>query len=115
MRNIPDLICELVENDIAVSLHKDGWHVHGFYKSGHITLTPTVNDMGPESMYTATARYDERTSICSLHDLVGLNFDWWQRSKDRAPSWEQPDAMWVDLLVKEGFVEKQTVVQYVVK
>jgi hypothetical protein len=72
---IPSFIQEIVEADIEVGLRKGGkFHIGGFYKSGGITLECDGN------CWKAVARYNEITTIETLHDIVGLNYHWWLRS-----------------------------------
>lgn len=102
--NIPDFIEELVEAGIDVFLQKGGkFYIEGFYKSGSITIEWDT------SQWVACARYNEVTRIDTLQDLVELNYDWWQRSKDRCEGWEQPNDKWVPLLLKYGYIKAKTV------
>jgi hypothetical protein len=102
--NIPSFIEELVEEGIPVTLQKGGsFHIEGFYKSSGVTVQ--LEDDG----WVAVARYNEVTQIETLHDLVGLNYHWWQCSKDRFDGWSQPESAWVPLLLKFGYIKEKTI------
>lgn len=79
--------------------------VPGFYKSGHITLKY-------DEVLTATDRYGQETTLLYFTDLLALNLEWWERSKDRASTWNEPDPIWADLLERFGFIVKETVTVY---
>jgi hypothetical protein len=102
--NIPSFIEELVEEGIPVTLQKGGsFHIEGFYKSSGVTVQ--LEDDG----WVAVARYNEVTQIETLHDLAGLNYHWWQCSKDRYDGWAQPDPRWVPLLLQFGYIKEKTI------
>lgn len=106
----PGILAELIQSGVQVLVTKNSFVLGGFYKSGDIQLRRLAGD---RTSYTAFDRYDCETTINELRDLVEMNFDWWQRSKKRGnPGWEQPNEMWIPLLVKFGFVAKQTVDVY---
>lgn len=123
---IPDLIFELLDADIPVSLQLEvvGHRAHimyivdGFYKSGTIKIrelmsTEVEADTLGGPLYRTYARYDERIDISSLEELTRINAAWWQRSRDRADGWKQPSEKWIPLLERFGFIkaESQTVYQ----
>jgi hypothetical protein len=102
--NIPDFIEQLVEADIEVVLRKGGkFYIKGFYKSSGITV------QWDSVCWVATARYNEVSQIDNMHDLVCLNYSWWQRSKDRFDGWSQPESAWVPLLLKFGYIKEKTI------
>jgi hypothetical protein len=118
---IPEIIVTLVQNEIPVSIVQKeidgekqiGFEVDGFYKSGTVFLLPTS-----DRTFTAISRYNERTDIAFIEDLVALNYEWWDRSKDRGfDGWKSPDCRWMALLEKGGYVktEMQKVVVPLVK
>lgn len=77
--------------------------VEGFYKSGEITLAP-VTIPGKAELFIAHSRYGQDDRIFALEDLVLLNFDWWQKSKDRFEGWAQPDPKWAPLMLTQGLL-----------
>lgn len=105
MRTIPQFIEELLEAGIEVGLTSEGFTVGGFYKSGEVKLVPSDVD----SVWICHQRYNETNSVKDLQDLVGINYYWWVRSKNRSPYWEQPDSKWAPLLVKFGYVKEKIV------
>lgn len=105
-RIIPSFIQELLEAGITVELTSDSFLVHGFYNSGVVE----VKCQG-ESDWFATDRYHNVTSIEDVQDLVALNVQWWQSSKDRYVGWNQPDSQWLKLLVQYEYVQAKVVPQ----
>lgn len=109
------IIDQLVRTGISVvvSFNKEEdrieYIVDGFYKSGTIKLIDE-GDGNDENFLTAIARYDERTTISSVRDLVKLNYDWWQSSRDRFDGWKDPNIMWIPLLLDYSFI--QTITTY---
>lgn len=85
-RLIPSFIQELLEHDIPVSLTKDGFVVEGFYKSGTIEI-----QCRNEADWYAVARYQEKTDVEDIQDIVAINHLWWLRGKERYEGWSQPD------------------------
>ena len=79
------------------------YQIDGFYKSGTVTLVP----LG-EGRYQVRARYDEISEIDSFEDLVGINAQWWERSRTRSDGWEAPHPKWVGDLVRCGYVHVET-------
>lgn len=99
---------ELVRHEESVS--GLAYKVLGFYKSGSVLLIPRAS-----GDLLAISRYDERTELDNFRDLVSLNYDWWERSKDRAPSiWGTPEDCWADWMVEFGYIKRtvRTVVEY---
>lgn len=104
---IPDFIEELVEAGISVTLQKGNkFRIEGFYKSSGVTIE-NINAFQQE--WVANARYNEVTRIESLRDIVELNYYWWDRSKGRSEYWEQPDPLWVPLLLQFKFIAAKTI------
>jgi hypothetical protein len=105
---IQEIVKELVKRHIQIELQYDSpsdsvaYIVHGFYKSGTITL------IEQNGLIMACSRYDEKTEITQLRDLAYLNLDWWRRSKDRNDFWANPDGAWVGLLEEFNLVTKKT-------
>lgn len=103
--NIPTFIEELVEAGIPVTLQKGGsFYIEGFYKSGGVTVERyTKND------WQLVARYNETTHIDTLDDIVEINYNWWQRSKERNEFWQQPDPAWIPLLIQFEFIKEKNI------
>ena len=101
------IIKDLLESGISVRMdfNKETkqveYVVDGFYKSGEIKIIET------EGKLTAHARYNEVTEIDSLDDIIELNYIWWDSSKDRFEGWKTPDARWLPLLLKKGWVTEE--------
>jgi len=104
MTNKNDLLEELLEADFTYTVSKAGVYLDGFYKSSGVTLV--FDDVKQE--WVATARYNEKTVVESLDDLVHLNYQWWQYSKDRYDGWVAPEEKWLPLMVKLGLVTVKT-------
>ena len=102
------IIEELVRAGVSVTVSYDKtqnklqYEVPGFYKSGSVLLFET------DSGLIASARYSEVTAIKTLRDLIWLNYDWWQRSKDRFDDWKNPDPIWIPLLLNAGLIKSET-------
>jgi len=103
-RIIPSFIQELLEADIPVSLTKDSFIVDGFYKSGTVEIK-----CRNEADWYAVARYQEKTDIEDIQDLVALNYYWWQSGKERYEGWNQPNSRWLPLLVQYGYVTAKVI------
>jgi len=106
--DIMDIINELVSNGISVRLEykiqtrESSFIVDGFYKSGEVNLVKQ------DGKVIAHARYDEKTEIDSLRDIVELNYNWWLKSKERFEGWKNPDPKWIPLLEKFNFITRKT-------
>jgi len=74
--------CEFVPNRGFV------YEVDDFYKSGSITIEEENGKL------IATARYNEKTEIEDPKDIVALNYEWWNYSKDRFDGWKEPSENW---------------------
>lgn len=100
------IIEQVLENEIPVTLrmnritHKVEYIIEGFYKSDTVKLTEEADHL------LAIARYDERTEIYSLYDLVKLNYRWWNFSKDRFNDWASPCVYWIPLWIKAGLIKE---------
>lgn len=77
--------CEFVPNRGFVYEAKD------FYKSDTVTIEEE------DGKLIATARYNEKTEITCPKDIVELNHDWWEYSKDRFDGWVRPTNEWKKL------------------
>ena len=98
-----NIIEELLKEMVSVEVEYDPkmgivYILHGFYKSDTVKLIE--NESG---ILIAYARYNEKTVIESVKDIVKLNYDWFSFSEDRHSSWSTPDNRWFNLLVKYGF------------
>ena len=98
------LLNEIVKSEIELTVSKNGITIVGFYKSSGILLTSLDN-----GTLLATARYDEKTIIETLDDLVALNYKWWQYSISLG--WTDPEEAWLPLLVASGRVKVKTTIE----
>ena len=80
--------CEFVPNRGFV------YEIDGFYKSDTISIEEV------DGKLIATARYNEKTQINEPKDIVKLNHQWWDYSKDRFDGWKYPLPIWKDLFDK---------------
>lgn len=109
------IIKDLLKSGIKVTMEHNPesnsieYIIDGFYKSGSVRLMECGDE---EATMVAISRYEERTYIDSVQDIIQLNYDWWQRSKDRFDGWINPDPSWLPLLLKAGLVKEKTVKQY---
>ena len=92
------IILDLLKNNISVAFSYNyetseiEYTIDGFYKSGMVLLIERGEKL------IATSRYNEQTDIINLIDLVQLNYNWWDTSKDRFSGWKNPDPKWIPLL-----------------
>lgn len=105
------LIKELLNKGIpisGVSLIDDelAYEIPGFYKSGTITL------FTKDDKIFAKARYNELTEIHGFENLVRLNYEWWDYSKDRFEGWKTPDGNWLPYLIEFNLVTRQEQIVY---
>lgn len=70
------------------------YEIDGFYKSGNISIEEI------DGKLIATARYDEKTEITEPRDIVILNLEWYNYSKDRFEGWSTPSDFWINLYNK---------------
>lgn len=70
------------------------YEVEGFYKSDTISIEEE------DGVLIATSRYDEKTQINEPKDIVQLNYEWWNYSKDRHDTWKYPSITWQKLFQK---------------
>ncbi len=106
---LPRLIRELIENDIPVTLSKDGYILEGWYEHGKVTLNSKRSTVEQgTTIWTLTSRYGQigSCSIYSLGNLVSLHFGVWQIYQDRCNDWKQPQKLWIPLMVKFGCIEE---------
>lgn len=80
--------CEYIHNSGFV------YEIDGFYKSGTISIEEI------DGKLIATARYNETKEIVTPKDIVELNYQWWEYSKDRFDGWEIPSEIWKNLFDK---------------
>ncbi len=118
LKQLNPILAELVAKGVPITFTKDAIVVPGFYKSDTVKLRSDDADLHPESdvepPLVATDRYGKDTKITQLDDLVELNFEWWEASRDRGnPGWTKPDPNWVPLLTEHGFIEARQDVTYV--
>jgi len=99
------LLSELAVNGIYAIIklndktnHKE-FYIDGFYKSGLIRL----DKIGGKIF--AYSRYNTKTEIKSLKDLILLNYLWWEYSKNMFFGWALPNCFWLPLLRKEGLID----------
>ena len=110
------IIEEIVKNGIPLEMRYDKekdkiiYRIDGFYKSSGIDL----EEKDGEEVLIATARYNEQTIVEKFYDLVSLNYDWWNYSKDRNEFWKNPESIWLPFLMDMGLVKRtvETVVKY---
>ena len=111
---INNIIKELLKHKINVEIEINPinenliYKINGFYKSGLIQLEEINGEL------IATARYNEKTDINELRDLVYLNYKWWNLSKERYDGWKNPDQNWISLLEEYNFITKkiETIITY---
>lgn len=102
------LIRELLEKGFIInglSLLKSGeiaYEMDGFYKSSGIKLYHDSNYIYALARYGEISELDESDPFDSL---VYLNYEWWQKSKDRYEGWNSPDVDWLPYLVEKGLVK----------
>jgi hypothetical protein len=105
---IEEIINELLDNNIEITMKKSGdnirYHLPGFYKSsGSVYL---VEENGHVYCYQ---RYDKKTPIGDMIDVLYVNRLWWNITKERNPGYIiEIDEEWKELLVKHGVVKEET-------
>jgi hypothetical protein len=84
-------VCVVSENCFTVG---------GFYKSGTVEVDIKYDQI--------TARYQEINDFSDdlEYMLTRVNYEWWQKSKNRYEGWENPSEQWVPLLIEHGFITK---------
>lgn len=99
----PHVIAELIAAGVEVLVRKNSFVLAGFYKSGEVQLMS-----GPDGKLIAIDRYSATVQINELRDIVELNFDWWDRSRNRGvDGWKNPCDMWLPLLKRFNFVTQR--------
>lgn len=83
------------------------YSIDGFYKSGNIKLIE--NNYG---VLISHSRYDTANEIKSFNDIVRLNYEWWELSKNRFIDWSEPDSMWLPHLLELGLVDEKIIKKY---
>jgi len=116
MNNLIKLVRELLEkvfsiNEVSILENGElGYHLSGFYKSGHVILHEDNN------FIYALARYDEITILnddeTPFDSLVMLNYDWWKRSKGKYEGWANPDPLWLPYFIDKGLVKEKITITY---
>lgn len=116
MNKLINLVRELLEkgfsiNEVSILENGElGYHLSGFYKSGHVILHEDTN------FIYALARYNEVTLLNDYENpfdsLVMLNYNWWQKSKDRYEGWVNPDPKWLPYFIQKGLVKEKTITTY---
>ena len=104
------VIKELLSNGIQIELtlknNQIAYKIYGFYKSDHVTLYEESDG------WYAEARYNEVTSVTDIDDLIELNYDWWQLSRERADAWSIPSIGWSDLMIKRSLLKIKVTTTY---
>ena len=104
---LPQLIEDLILRNIPVTIKMEngviGYHLEGFYKCGGVRIM-----LAPLGEYSVTERY-KTEKISSLSDLVYIHARWWESSKDRWEGWQQPDELWIPLLLEFGYIVAEEV------
>ena len=94
---LPQLIEDLVLRNIPVIIKMEdgviGYYLEGFYKSGGVRLR-----RDPEG-YVFTDRYTTKL-IEGIEDLSYEHLRWWDASKERYEGWQQPEELWIPLLLE---------------
>lgn len=113
---IPELIVLLLEHKIPVALRlrEDGavvFHVDGFGKCGHITLS--LDPEGDEDTMIATDRYKAEEGVASLTDMVYLNMRWAEITAERmnrktSDFGEFMTSEWKELAIFCGLAKEET-------
>lgn len=106
--NIEEIINELLDNNIEVTMKKSDdnirYYLPGFYKSSGFVYLVEEN-----SHVYCYQRYDEKTPIGDMIDVLYVNRRWWTITKERNPgSIIEIDEEWKKLLVKHGVVKEET-------
>lgn len=70
------------------------YEVTGFYKSDIISIEEQ------DGFLIASCRYGKKTQINEPKDIVQLNYEWWNYSKDRFDGWAYPSITWKKLFEK---------------
>lgn len=100
------LLEQITDLGLSVTRSKvDGvirYEIPGFYKSG------TVNLIFNKDECIAEARYQEKTHIRNLDDLIHLNYEWWDRSKDRYEGWKEPHSAFAAHFIRLGLAQAKT-------
>jgi len=105
------ILKELAVNGIYAIINHNNtsnkeYYIDGFYKSGLIKLVEI------EGKIFAHSRYNTKTEILSIKDLIHLNFLWWKYSKDLFYGWALPNCIWLTLLIKEGLIDASVINKY---
>lgn len=92
---INDIIIQSIKVGIPIKIELESndfiYTIDGFYKSGSIKLKVVDGEL------IATARYDEKTTIKEPKDIVRLNLEWFNFSRDRLYEWRKPKELWLGL------------------
>lgn len=110
MSTLNEIILECCKREIPVSCsyNKENdrleYEISGFYKSGNVKLYIDNDDI------ICSQRYDRSDVVESFKDLVGINFYWWNSSKERYDGWKDPDHNWTNSLIEFGYIKKKETV-----
>ena len=107
LEHLPDLVKELIQAGVEVTLTQEGYRLYGFPKIGSVTLLPQeVRDGHDDPPFWAKDdRYKNTRSIYGLEDILDIISSWWKRKPECGP----PPSPWIELMLKHGMIEeKQT-------
>lgn len=90
----------LIENGIKADISHDLLKMKNYIKVFNFYKSDTVEIYEEDGDFIAYSRYDTKTPINSIEDLVKLNYQWWQSSKDKLEDWETPSPEWKRLYDK---------------
>ena len=112
MSNLENLIRTLLLKGITISgvqFNKDGnlcYAVDGFYKSGCAYVYQDGETIIANMRYGDSVIISE-SDASPFQELVALNYEWWDKSKERLDDWKTPDARWMPHLIEHGFVKEK--------
>lgn len=101
---LQDLVDLLSTKGHVLEYRNKEWYLKGFYKSNEVKLTG-MPDMG---YVLATMRYGETEELYSYDDLVHLNYRWWIAYRDRNQSWNAPDRLFQEDMVRLNLAKQVT-------
>jgi len=90
----------LIDNGIKADISHDVLKMKNYIKVFNFYKSDTVEIYEEEGSFIAHSRYDIKTPINSIEDLVQLNYQWWQSSKAKLEDWETPSPEWETLYKK---------------
>lgn len=113
---IKEVIRELIYSGIPVTLKcekgQTRFYLEGFYKeNGSAYLAYIEDDL------VFYGRYSDETNFCvvdELRDIVQINFKKWVIYKDSGvQEWEQPNELWLPLMLKFNLVTLENQPKYI--